>query len=243
MTPAWLRWAATGAILIFHPDCEGQSHKTVSTDHNFWRERRAEADSNRRSSAYQPDALPLGQTGSHPTMKQLCRLYLIGGLKAGSPSPLWCVTRSARSSGEADSRVTEPWTYWQSSHRTMNTLNGTGGLYESSAAAAAARQFRYHCHGAWPPTSAATVDTRTFKQLAAGVLRKQKFSKGTSCLKIVFCPNWSEPAFLQRYVNREVQIKNSDRGSFCLKMLRWFLLDFRFIVLLRQSRLVGLDSV
>ena len=42
---------------------DGQSHKTVSTDHN--RERRAEADSNRSSSAYQPNALPLGQTGSH----------------------------------------------------------------------------------------------------------------------------------------------------------------------------------
>ena len=45
-------------------NCEEQSHKTVSTDHNFWRERRAEADSNRGPSAYQPNALPLGQTGS-----------------------------------------------------------------------------------------------------------------------------------------------------------------------------------
>ena len=51
------------AILMFH-NCEGQSHETVSTDHNFWRERRAEADSNRGPSAYQPNALPLGQTGS-----------------------------------------------------------------------------------------------------------------------------------------------------------------------------------
>ena len=33
------------AILMFH-NCEGQSHKTVSTDHNFYRERRAEANSN-----------------------------------------------------------------------------------------------------------------------------------------------------------------------------------------------------
>ena len=59
-----LRWAAMRAILMFH-NCEGQSHKTVSTDHSFWRERRAEADSNRGPSAYQPNALPLGQTGSH----------------------------------------------------------------------------------------------------------------------------------------------------------------------------------
>ena len=29
-----LRWAATRTILMFH-NCEGQSHKTVFTDHNF----------------------------------------------------------------------------------------------------------------------------------------------------------------------------------------------------------------
>ena len=40
------------------------SHQTVSTDHNFLIERRAEADSIRGPSAYQPIALPLGQTGS-----------------------------------------------------------------------------------------------------------------------------------------------------------------------------------
>ena len=37
----------------------------LPTDHNFWRERRAEADSNRGPSTYQPNALPLDQTGSH----------------------------------------------------------------------------------------------------------------------------------------------------------------------------------
>ena len=62
MTSA-LRWAALRAILMFH-NCEGQSHKTVSTDHNFWRERRAEADSNRGLSAYQPNALVLSHPGS-----------------------------------------------------------------------------------------------------------------------------------------------------------------------------------
>ena len=62
MSPA-LRWAMMRPILMFH-NCEGQSHKTVSTDHNFWRERRAKADSNRSPSAYQPNALPLGHTGS-----------------------------------------------------------------------------------------------------------------------------------------------------------------------------------
>ena len=55
------------AILMFH-NCEGQSHKTVSTDHNFRREKRAEADLNCGPSAYQPNALLLGQTGSHAAL-------------------------------------------------------------------------------------------------------------------------------------------------------------------------------
>ena len=49
-----------------------ESHFNVSvivrddvTNHNFWREMRAEAVWNRGPSAYQPNALPLGQTGSH----------------------------------------------------------------------------------------------------------------------------------------------------------------------------------
>ena len=58
-----------GSDEMFH-NCEGQSHKTVSTDHSFWRERRAEADSNRSPSAYQPNALPLGHTGSRTRTKQ-----------------------------------------------------------------------------------------------------------------------------------------------------------------------------
>ena len=59
-------WAAMRAILIYcFINCEGPSHKTVSPNHNFRRKRRAEADSNRGPSAYQPNALPLGQTGSH----------------------------------------------------------------------------------------------------------------------------------------------------------------------------------
>ena len=47
----------------------GCFHKTVSTDHSFCRERRAEADSNRGPSAYQPNALPLGETGSQGCRK------------------------------------------------------------------------------------------------------------------------------------------------------------------------------
>ena len=40
------------------------SHKTVSTDNNFWRERIAKTDSNWGPSAYQPNTLLLGQTSS-----------------------------------------------------------------------------------------------------------------------------------------------------------------------------------
>ena len=51
-------WRERRAIVMFH-NCGGQSHKTVSTDHNLWRERRAKADWNRGPSAYHPNALPL----------------------------------------------------------------------------------------------------------------------------------------------------------------------------------------
>ena len=64
------------AILMFH-NCEGQSRKTVSTDHTFWRERRAEGDSNRSPSIYHPNALPLGQTGSLLPVPSLGPLYAL----------------------------------------------------------------------------------------------------------------------------------------------------------------------
>ena len=104
MTPP-LRWAATRAILVlflhmyslcsyvWHPhfslkeyriswldltwiNCEGQSHNKVSTNHNlFERERWAEAESSRGPSAYQPNALPLGQTGSR--RKLAMNIYIL----------------------------------------------------------------------------------------------------------------------------------------------------------------------
>ena len=54
---------------------DGQSHGKVSTNHNLSeRERRTEAVSNRGPSAYQTNALPLGQIGSHrqSTRGRLC---------------------------------------------------------------------------------------------------------------------------------------------------------------------------
>ena len=57
---------------------DGQSHKTVSTNHNLFEEKkRAEAVSNRGPSAYQPNALPLGKTDSRNSCMYPCtNLYL-----------------------------------------------------------------------------------------------------------------------------------------------------------------------
>ena len=45
---------------------DGQSHRTVSTNHNLFEEKgEPKRVSNRGPSAYQPNAIPLGQTGSH----------------------------------------------------------------------------------------------------------------------------------------------------------------------------------
>jgi len=65
-------------------NCEGQSHKTESTDHNFRREKRAETDSNRGPSAYLPNALPLGQTGSLNCFVLFCFLtiYVFGSYRS-----------------------------------------------------------------------------------------------------------------------------------------------------------------
>ena len=52
---------------MFPAGSDGQSNKTVSTNHNLFEEKgEAEAVSNRGPSAYQPNALPLGKTGSAP---------------------------------------------------------------------------------------------------------------------------------------------------------------------------------
>ena len=69
--PAPLFSANVSLIVRDKVNCEGQSHKTMCTDHNFWRERRAEADLNRGPSAYQHNALPLAQTSSF-TLSFLC---------------------------------------------------------------------------------------------------------------------------------------------------------------------------
>ena len=47
---------------------QSTSQDSVHTPHYFRRERRAEADSNQCPSVHQPNALPLGQTGSHKSV-------------------------------------------------------------------------------------------------------------------------------------------------------------------------------
>ena len=86
--PEWLqhwggqRWEPFTCFI----NCDGQSHNTVSADHNCWRERRAEAESNRDPSAYQPkgvtNALPFGQTGSRSIIckQQHCFMSLPCGV-------------------------------------------------------------------------------------------------------------------------------------------------------------------
>ena len=50
MTPAF-RWAAMRAILMFH-NCEGQSHKTVSANHNL-------SEDKEEPKRYRTEVLPL----------------------------------------------------------------------------------------------------------------------------------------------------------------------------------------
>ncbi len=55
----------------------GQSHRTVSTNHNLFEEKgEPKRVSNRGPSAYQPNALPLGQTGSQLLTAIVQSLYL-----------------------------------------------------------------------------------------------------------------------------------------------------------------------
>ena len=52
-------------LVICFSNCERQGHKTVSTNHNLLEEKgEPKRKSSRGLSAYQPNALPLGQTGS-----------------------------------------------------------------------------------------------------------------------------------------------------------------------------------
>ena len=67
MIPAF-RWAVMRAIYCFSRKWWTKSQGSVHKPQPFCRERRAEAVLNRGPSAYHPNALPLGQTGSHIQM-------------------------------------------------------------------------------------------------------------------------------------------------------------------------------
>ena len=58
---------------------DGQSHKTVHKPQPFWREKRAEVVSYWGPSAYQPNALLLGQTGSPFELENGTYFYLSYG--------------------------------------------------------------------------------------------------------------------------------------------------------------------
>ena len=75
--PGWLlhldgqRWEPFECFI----NCKGQSHNTVSTNRNLFEEKgEPKRESNRGPSAYQPNALPLGQTGSNTLSVFICRL-------------------------------------------------------------------------------------------------------------------------------------------------------------------------
>ena len=56
----------------FKFNCEGQSYETVHKPQPLWGERRAKAELSRGPSAYKPNALLLGQTGSLLTVLMYC---------------------------------------------------------------------------------------------------------------------------------------------------------------------------
>ena len=57
---------------------DGQSHMTVSANHNLFEEKgEPEVVSNRGPSAYQPNALPLGQTGLHSVSIQMILVLFV----------------------------------------------------------------------------------------------------------------------------------------------------------------------
>ena len=123
-----LRWAAMRAIFMFH-NCEGQSQKTASTHHNFWRERRAEADSNRGPSSYQLNALPLGQTGSHYEI-----LLLIAFIQRYSPLS----SRLTELTAWDSTRVTNFYSAFLNIHRN-GVLSALAWLVPRETAAVSAR--------------------------------------------------------------------------------------------------------
>ena len=76
----------------------------MSTDHNLLRERRAEADSNRGPSAYQPNALPLGQTGS-PSPTVLVQVSLMSSHHATTSTIASISLRCVRNTSEISRRM------------------------------------------------------------------------------------------------------------------------------------------
>ena len=111
MTLPALRWAAMRAILTFqYWKWWTKSQDSVHKPQLFWKERRAEAVSNRGSSAYQPNALPLGQTGSHSRRMAAIRFYLLSRRQFSTPpksSRARTDKRTARATGNTRYRYSK----------------------------------------------------------------------------------------------------------------------------------------
>ena len=83
---------------MFHYLC-GQSYKTVSINHNFFKRKESRKGLNRGLSAYQHDALSLGHTGSHSPHYLLIELNVHSNL-------LWLI-RDGWRGGEWGLRIKE----------------------------------------------------------------------------------------------------------------------------------------
>ena len=77
MTPA-VRWTAMTAVPLIVRDKVTRLFcpSSDATDHNLFEKRRAETESNRGPSSYQPNALLTGQTGSLKYCGPLLSIYL-----------------------------------------------------------------------------------------------------------------------------------------------------------------------
>ena len=62
---SWIKMGSDESLFNVSVGSDGQSQDSVHKQQTYWRERRAEAVLNWGPSAYQPNALPLGQIGSH----------------------------------------------------------------------------------------------------------------------------------------------------------------------------------
>ena len=137
----------------------------MSTDHNFGRERRTKADSNRGPSAYQPNALPLGQTGSRQLV-HLFSIQLTYMTHSSMPTFSWTIPRLCRhtrhgnsGAGSGSPRPAGGVRFHQPGHRRLRRdhrcqrnpgekIKGCRGRLGLPRGAAKSIRWRLRCYGA-----------------------------------------------------------------------------------------------